>query len=147
MSVYENVLVAAVHGGRSSIRASREWARHVTELTGLGRRLSHRAGDLSLLDLKRLELAKALACRPKLLLLDEIAGGLTDLECDQLLDIVRDARQSGATIVWIEHVIHALRRIASRIAVLYGGGIIASDAPAAVLADPRVRQVYLGMGD
>jgi len=145
MSVYENVLVAAVHGGRSSVRASREWARQVVELTGLGRRLDHRAGDLSLLDLKRLELAKALACKPKLLLLDEIAGGLTDLECDQLLDIVRNARQSGATIVWIEHVIHALRRIASRLAVLHGGRIISAGAPDEVLADPRVREVYLGV--
>jgi branched-chain amino acid transport system ATP-binding protein len=147
MTVYENVLVAAVHGGRSSIHRSREWARHVVELTGLGRRLETLAGDLSLLDLKRLELAKALACKPKLLLLDEIAGGLTDAECDQLLDIIRGARQNGATIVWIEHVIHALRRIATRLAVLHGGRIIAADTPAVVLADPRVREVYLGVED
>ena len=147
MTVYENVLVAAVHGGRSSIRASREWARHVVELTGLAHRLASRAGDLSLLDLKRLELAKALACQPKLLLLDEIAGGLTDLECDQLLEIIRGARQNGATIVWIEHVIHALRRIATRLAVLHSGRIIAAGAPEAVLADPKVRAVYLGVED
>jgi branched-chain amino acid transport system ATP-binding protein len=147
MSVYENVLVAAAHGGRSSIRGAREWARHVVELTGLGHRLENSAGDLSLLDLKRLELAKALACRPKLLLLDEIAGGLTDPECDALLEIVRGARADGATIVWIEHVIHALRRIATRLAVLHGGRIIAVGAPDAVLADPKVREVYLGVED
>lgn len=114
---------------------------------GLVGRSSDRAGALSLLDLKRLELAKALASAPRLLLLDEIAGGLTEAECDALLEIVRVVQSQGTTIVWIEHVIHASRRIATRIAVLHGGNIMASGAPEAVLADERVKEVYLGVGD
>ena len=145
MSVYENVLAGAVSGGGLPLRQAREWAMEVLDLTGLEHRTRSAAGSLSLLDLKRLEFAKAIACRPRLLLLDEIAGGLTDYECDNLLEIIKTVRARGATIVWIEHVIHALRRVATRLAVLHGGVIISSGAPDAVLADPRVREVYLGV--
>jgi branched-chain amino acid transport system ATP-binding protein len=145
MSVYENVLAGAVSGGGLPLRQARDWAMDVLDLTGLAHRSAIAAGGLSLLDLKRLEFAKAIACRPRLLLLDEIAGGLTDYECDDLLEIVRTVHAEGATIVWIEHVIHALRRVATRLAVLYGGVIISSGEPETVLADPRVREVYLGV--
>ena len=141
----ENVLAGAVSGGRLPLRQARDWAMEVLHLTGLDRRMANAAGSLSLLDLKRLEFAKAIACRPRLLLLDEIAGGLTDYECDALLEIIHTVRNQGATIVWIEHVIHALRRVATRLAVLYGGAIISHGAPDAVLVDPRVREVYLGV--
>jgi branched-chain amino acid transport system ATP-binding protein len=144
MSVFENVLVAAVNGGLR-LRDAKARAAEVLALTGLGRLEEALAGRLSLLDLKRLELAKALACRPKLLLLDEIAGGLTDAECDTLLEVVRAVHGQGATIVWIEHVIHALRRIASHLVVLHGGTFIASGRPDDVLADRRVKEVYLGI--
>jgi branched-chain amino acid transport system ATP-binding protein len=103
------------------------------------------AGQLSLLDLKQLELAKALALRPRLLLLDEIAGGLTEAECDLLLAKIEAVRQGGVTIVWIEHVIHALRHLVSRLAVLSGGNFIAVGAPGEVLADRRVKEAYLGI--
>jgi branched-chain amino acid transport system ATP-binding protein len=76
--------------------------------------------------------------------LDEIAGGLTTLECDALLELVRSVRLGGVTIIWIEHVINALRCIATRLAVLHGGGIISSGTPDDVLGDERVREVYLG---
>jgi branched-chain amino acid transport system ATP-binding protein len=145
MTVYENVLAAAVSGGRMPTRPASAWAMEVLDLTGLDHRAAKPAGSLSLLDLKRLEFAKAIACRPRLLLLDEIAGGLTDYECDALLEIIRTVQSQGATIVWIEHVIHALRRVATRLAVLYGGTIISNGTPEAVLADPRVRDVYLGV--
>ena len=145
MSVYENVLAGAVSGGRLPLRQARDWAMEALELTGLDHRTASPAGGLSLLDLKRLEFAKAVACRPRLLLLDEIAGGLTDYECDDLLEIIKTVRNQGATIVWIEHVIHALRRVATRLAVLYGGVIISNGEPDAVLADPKVREVYLGV--
>ena len=145
MSVFENVMVAAVHGGRMRIAHAREQAQRVIEFTGLAHRMRSPAGQLSLLDLKRLELAKALAQKPRLLLLDEIAGGLTEAECDTLLDIVAGARAEGATIGWIEHVLHALRRIATRLAVLHGGAIISSGSPDDVLADSRVKEVYLGV--
>jgi branched-chain amino acid transport system ATP-binding protein len=145
MSVYENVLAGAVSGAGLPLRRARDWAMEVVDLTGLDHRMTSPAGALSLLDLKRLEFAKAIACRPRLLLLDEIAGGLTDYECDDLLDIVETVRASGATIIWIEHVIHALRHVATRLAVLHGGVIISSGEPEAVLGDPRVREVYLGV--
>ena len=144
MSVFENVLVAATHGGGLSIPAGKREAQWALELTGLAPLAAKPAGSLSLINLKRLELAKAIAGRPKLLLLDEIAGGLTDAECDTLLDILSAIHREGATIVWVEHVIHALKRIASRLAVLHFGAILCEGAPDAVLADERVREVYLG---
>ena len=144
MSVFENVLAAAVHGGRLSVHDAKERAESVLRQTGLLHRAALDAEQLSLLDLKRLELAKALAQKPRLLLLDEIAGGLTEAECDVLLEIVREAHAQDTTVVWIEHVIQALRRIATRMAVLYEGGIIADDTPDVVLNDERVRTVYLG---
>ena len=147
MSAFENVMCAALHGGDMGMRAASEKAEEVLESVAMAHRSPTPAGELSLLDLKRLELAKALASEPRLLLLDEIAGGLTEAECEVLLEIVGVVRDRGTTIVWIEHVIHALRRIASRIAVLYGGSIITTGAPDAELADQRVKQVYLGVGD
>ena len=145
MSVYENVLVAAVHGSGSTVARAKGHARAVLEQVGLWHKQDMPAGRLSLLDLKRLELAKALALTPKLLLLDELAGGLTDAECNGLLDIVREVHGRGTTVVWIEHVIRALQRIADRLVVLYGGSIFAGGTPNEVLADARVKEVYLGV--
>lgn len=147
MSVYENVLVAAVSGGRKSISASRDWSVEVLELTGLAHRMNDFAGTLSLLDLKRLELAKALASRPRLLMMDEIAGGLTDPECGELLEIIAEVHRQGTTILWIEHVIHALRRGATELAVLYEGRILSRGTPSQVLGDPKVQEIYLGVED
>jgi branched-chain amino acid transport system ATP-binding protein len=144
MSVFENVLVAAVHGGRLRMSQAAPAAEAVLRQTGLSDRASTPAGQLALLDMKQLELAKALAVRPRLLLLDEIAGGLTEAECDILLDTITQVHANGVTIVWIEHVIHALRRLVSRLAVLAGGTFIAAGTPAEVLADRRVREAYLG---
>lgn len=144
MSAYENVLVAAVHGTGSTVVRAKGQAQAVLEQTGLWHKQDLPAGRLSLLDLKRLELAKALALRPKLLLLDELAGGLTDAECNGLLEIVREVHDRGTTVVWIEHVIRALSRIAGRLVVLYGGNVFANGTPGEVLADARVKEVYLG---
>ncbi|MFC2968511.1 ABC transporter ATP-binding protein [Acidimangrovimonas pyrenivorans] len=147
ITVFENVLTAAVHGGGQSMRAAAGRAAEVLDLTGLAHCARQKAGALSLLDLKRLELAKAVACGPRLLLLDEIAGGLTDHECGTLLEILHGLRDRGMTIVWIEHVIHALKSAATRLTVLHGGGFIADGAPDAVLADPKVQEIYLGAVD
>jgi branched-chain amino acid transport system ATP-binding protein len=144
MSVFENVLVAAVHGAGVSIKEGKSVAEDVLDRTGLLHRHADFAGTLSLLDLKRLELSKAMAQRPELILLDEIAGGLTEAECDLLLEVVRRIHSQGATVIWIEHVIHALRRIATRLAVLFGGSILAIGSPDDVLANEHVRNVYLG---
>jgi len=144
MSVFENVLVAATHGGRLSLKRARSEAEAVLVRVGLADRAMIPAGRLGLLDMKQLELAKALAIQPRLLLLDEIAGGLTEAECKVLLGIVDEVHESGVTIVWIEHVIQALRRLVTRLAVLAGGGFIAVGAPHEVLADARVKAAYLG---
>jgi branched-chain amino acid transport system ATP-binding protein len=144
MSVFENVLTAALHGGRMSLPQAKHEASAVLARLGLAHRAHLPAGQLRLLDMKQLELAKALALRPQLLLLDEIAGGLTEAECDALLERISDIHYSGVTIVWIEHVLHALRRLVTRLAVLANGNFVASGAPEAVLADPRVKQAYLG---
>lgn len=144
MSTFENVMVAAIHGGRSSMAQAKAEAGAILARTGLARHALTPAGQLALLDTKQLELAKALAVKPRLLLLDEIAGGLTEAECDVLLGTIVDVYKSGVTIVWIEHVIHALRRLVTRLAVLSGGGFIAVGAPQEVLADQRVKEAYLG---
>jgi branched-chain amino acid transport system ATP-binding protein len=144
MSVFENVLAAAVHGGNMALPRAKSEAEAVLTRVGLAHRALTPAGQLGLLDMKQLELAKALALRPRLLLLDEIAGGLTVAECDVLLDTIREVHRGGVTIIWIEHVIQALRRLVTRLAVLSGGGFIASGKPEDVLADRRVKEAYLG---
>jgi branched-chain amino acid transport system ATP-binding protein len=144
MSVFENVLAAAVHGGKMPLRRAKEDAEGVLLRVGLAHRALVPAGQLALLDTKQLELAKALALRPRLLLLDEIAGGLTEAECDLLIGTIREVHSAGVTIVWIEHVIQALRRIVTRLAVLAGGNFIAVGPPRDVLDDRRVKEAYLG---
>jgi branched-chain amino acid transport system ATP-binding protein len=144
MTVFENVLVAATHGAKLPLPRARGEAEAVLERVGLADRAMIPAGRLGLLDMKQLELAKALAMRPRLLLLDEIAGGLTEAECEVLLGMIGEVHGSGVTIVWIEHVIQALRRLVTRLAVLAGGGFIAAGKPYDVLADARVKAAYLG---
>jgi branched-chain amino acid transport system ATP-binding protein len=103
------------------------------------------AGKLTLLNRKRLELARALATRPKLLLLDEIAGGLTEPEALELVDELRRIKASGVTMVWIEHVVHALLSLADRLFVINFGQRLAEGEPHVVMNDPMVRRVYMGM--
>jgi branched-chain amino acid transport system ATP-binding protein len=144
MSVFENVLTGAVHGARLGRAESRERALRVLELTGLLPVANRAAGRLTLLARKRLEVARALATSPKVLLLDEVAGGLTDPEVDELLEIVGTLRAEGLTVLWIEHVVHALLRSVDRLVCLASGSLVADGDPATVMADPTVRQVYLG---
>ena len=117
----------------------------ILEKTGLLTQANLPAGKLSLLERKRLELSRALATRPKLLLLDEIAGGLTEAECQSLVGTIRDIHARGVTIVWIEHVLHALTSVVERLVVLDFGRIIASGAPNKVIMMDEVREIYLGM--
>lgn len=144
MSVFENVLVAAVHGGKMTVARAKGECDAVLQRVSLTHRAELPAGQLGLLDMKQLELAKALAVRPRLLLLDEIAGGLTEAETETLLTTIREVHAGGVTVVWIEHVIQALLRLVTRLCVLSGGGILAEGAPQEVLADERVREAYLG---
>ena len=103
------------------------------------------AGSLGLLDRKRLELTRALCANPKLLLLDEIAGGLTDAECQELVATIQQIRSRGISIIWIEHIVHALLAIVDRLIVIDFGKIIAEGEPDKVMASKEVREIYLGI--
>ncbi|MAM09479.1 MAG: ABC transporter ATP-binding protein [Rhizobiaceae bacterium] len=145
LSVFENVLVSATQAKGRGIAVARPEVNRILDLCKLSHRARTPAGELPLLDLKRLELAKALGTSPQLLLLDEIAGGLTNSECGALLDILETIKAEGVTIVWIEHIVHALIRVATRLVVLAEGSLIASGTPEQVMADPKVRNLYLGV--
>jgi branched-chain amino acid transport system ATP-binding protein len=142
MTVYENILVGATFGRSRANPQTR--ALEVMEITGMGARANQLAGSLTLLDRKRLELARALAADPQLLLLDEIAGGLTDSECVTLLQMIRDVHATGVTIIWIEHVVHALLEVAQRLVVLDFGRKVTEGAPGDVMASPEVKAIYMG---
>ena len=144
MTVFENVLVAVQQGAGLRRRASYAAAAAALERTGLAADANAPAERLGLLSRKRLEVARALATDPRLLLLDEVAGGLTDPEVAQLADIVRSVSAAGVAILWIEHVVHALTATVDRLLCLASGSIIGDGDPAAVLALPAVREVFLG---
>ena len=110
LTVFENLLVGATHCRERGIADVAEMCGQVLERTGLLPLANRRAGSLTLLERKRLELARALAAEPHILLLDEIAGGLTESECHVLVETIQDVRAAGVTIVWIEHIVHALAR-------------------------------------
>ena len=145
MSVFENLLVGAIFGGGISERESYQRCSDVLRVTGLYGKANVPARTLTLLQRKRLEMARALAIRPKLLLLDEIAGGLTEYECGELVKTIKDIHARGTTIVWIEHIVHALISVASRLIVMNFGQILAQGEPREVMADRRVREIYMGM--
>jgi branched-chain amino acid transport system ATP-binding protein len=145
LTVFENLLVAATHGRGASEAEVVDACADVLERTGLIRKANTVAGTLSLLERKRLELARALATGPKLLLLDEIAGGLTDGECQSLVQTIRDIHAEGVTIVWIEHVLHALNSVVERLLVLDFGRVIAVGAPGEIMGSREVREIYLGI--
>lgn len=145
MTVFENLVTAACFGGGQSEQEAWETAHEVLQQTALLAHANKPAGGLTLLNRKRLELARALATRPKLLLLDEIAGGLTEPEARQLVDELRRIKAQGVTMIWIEHVVHALLSIADRLFVINFGQRLAEGEPRAVMADAQVRRVYMGM--
>jgi len=144
MTVFENVLVAVQQGSGLRRRASYAAAAAILDRTGLAGDANSPAERLGLLSRKRLEVARALATGPKLLLLDEVAGGLTDPEVAQLVRIVGAIRDEGVAVIWIEHVVHALTATVHRLLCLSGGAVIGDGEPADVLALPAVREVFLG---
>jgi branched-chain amino acid transport system ATP-binding protein len=145
MTVFENLLVAATHGAGLHEHEAYPLCVDVLERTDLIKRANALAGSLTLLDRKRLELARALATRPKLLLLDEIAGGLTDHEALALVDLINEIRTSGISLIWIEHVVHALLKVADRLVVIDFGAMLAEGEPQAVMGNAEVRRVYMGI--
>jgi branched-chain amino acid transport system ATP-binding protein len=145
MTVYENALVAARFAGNLRGKDAQDSAAEAISLANLEQLADVQAKDLRLLDRKRLEVARGLASKPRLLLLDEIAGGLTESEVPELLTLVRGVLDAGVTVVWIEHVVHALLSVATRMVCLTYGSILAEGDPHDVMASPAVRQVYLGI--
>jgi branched-chain amino acid transport system ATP-binding protein len=144
MTVFENTLVAAQQGAGLRRRASHAHAALVLDRTGLAHHANVPAARLGLLQRKRLELARALATQPRLLLLDEVAGGLTDPEVAELVEIVRAIRAEGVAVVWIEHVVRALTATVERLICLAAGKFVGDGRPTEVLAHPAVREVFLG---
>jgi branched-chain amino acid transport system ATP-binding protein len=145
MTVFENTLVAASFGGGLSERDAYPLCVDVLTQSGLLARANQLAGSLTLLDRKRLELARALATQPRLLLLDEIAGGLTEHEARELVEEIKAIRARGVTMIWIEHVVHALLAVADRLFVIHYGQKLAEGAPQEVVNDDTVKRVYLGI--
>jgi branched-chain amino acid transport system ATP-binding protein len=145
LTVFENLLVAAVHGHGAQVRDGVDFCADILERTGLMPRANVPAGTLTLLERKRLEMARALATGPELLLLDEIAGGLTESECQELVGTIKSIRAGGTTIVWIEHIVHALLAVVDRLVVLNFGRKIAEGHPPTVMASKEVREIYTGI--
>jgi branched-chain amino acid transport system ATP-binding protein len=145
LTVFENLMVAATNSRSRREADVVERCALLLERTGLLPHANRRAGLLTLLERKRLELARALSTEPRILLLDEIAGGLTESECSELVATIGDVRREGVTIVWIEHVVHALLAVVDRLVVLNFGRKIAEGEPQAVIASDEVREIYLGI--
>jgi branched-chain amino acid transport system ATP-binding protein len=145
LDVRENVLVGALFGradlGRGeALRVADE----VLARVGLSRKARLKGDQLTVADRKRLEVARALATNPKLLLLDEVMAGLTPNEVDQAVELIREINRAGVTVLVIEHIMRAIRGVSDRVLVMHHGRKIAEDSPDVVLADPRVIEAYLG---
>ena len=146
MTVFENVYVAASAGGQLKGDKAFQGCADALGLCGLLHLANRRADTLGLLDRKRLELARALATGPKVLLLDEIGGGLTDAEACELVEIIHELRRAGIAIVWIEHIVHVLVQVVGRLVCMDAGRVIADGDPAEVMANAAVIDAYLGSG-
>ena len=144
LTVFENVLVGATFGTGFKGRVATAQAMDALDRAGMSSKANLIASGLGLLDRKRLELARALATGPQVLLLDEIAGGLTEAEVHELVTKIREIHAQGVTIVWIEHIVHALLAVVERIMAMSFGRKIAEGDPRDVMASAAVREVYLG---
>ena len=145
LTVFENLLVAAAFGSGKREAEISDRCADILVNTGLVDRANQPAGSLGLLQRKRLELARALATDPKILLLDEIAGGLTEAECHALVETIRSVHRGGMSIIWIEHVLHALNAVVERLLVLNFGKVIGIGEPQVIMASREVREIYLGI--
>jgi branched-chain amino acid transport system ATP-binding protein len=144
LTVFENALVAALRGAGLRRRAAYQVAYGALERTGLAAKANTPARQLTLLERKRLELARALATEPSVLLLDEIAGGLTEPETDALVGTIRSVHAAGVTIVWVEHIMRALTQVVQRAVCLADGRLLFDGTPEEMLSDQHVRRAYLG---
>ncbi|MCL5734506.1 MAG: ABC transporter ATP-binding protein [Actinobacteria bacterium] len=144
MTVFENVLVGATYGRNQPEKASYELCARALHRADLLPRANVLAESLGLLERKRLELARTLATEPKVLLLDEIAGGLTEHEVHSLVDTIKQLRAEGISIIWIEHIVRALLAVVDRLMAIDFGRLIAEGDPTEVINSPQVRDVYMG---
>jgi len=144
MTVFENLLVGAVHGGKLSEKRAREQAYEILELTGMSGMKNHVSGELSLLNRKRLEIGRALATQPSLILLDEVAGGLTEGEIRKVLEIVRKISRRGVSIIWIEHILMMMSEGVHRLLVIAEGRWLQCGDPKMVMSSEEVLKCYLG---
>jgi branched-chain amino acid transport system ATP-binding protein len=144
LSVLDNVIVGALHRERT-VAGARALSLSILGKLGLEAKAAHPASSLTLPERKRLEVARALATRPRLLLLDEVMAGLRPTECDQMVQVFRDInRAEGLTILLIEHVMRAVMALAQHIGVLHHGEVIARGTPSEVVRNPAVLECYLG---
>ena len=139
MTVFENAMVAATQSAGLAGREAERLCIEVLDQTELLDKANDRAGGLTLLNRKRLELTRALCAKPRLLLLDEIAGGLTEAECTALIATIKSIHASGVSIIWIEHVVHALMAVVERLIVIDFGRKIAEGEPKAIMDSPEVQ--------
>lgn len=144
MSVYENVLVAEVHGARRPEPIGRGDALDILKMTGLYDKREMRSGELTLLDRKRLEVARAIGTAPKLLLLDEVAAGLTDAEVKDIMKLVASLKEAGFTIIWIEHIIETMVNATDRLMCMSEGKNVVCGIPKEVISSKIVEELYLG---
>lgn len=144
MTVFENLLVGAVHGGKLSEKRAREGASEILELIGMFPLKNHVSGELSLMNRKRLEVGRALATQPSLILLDEVAGGLTEVEVKQVLEIVKKTSKKGITIIWIEHILMMMSEGVDRLLVISEGRWLQCGDPKEVMSSEEVLKCYLG---
>jgi len=147
MTAYENVAMGGVCGPGLSEREASWNATEILEMIGLQDKMTTMAGMLGLLERKRLEIGTALALRPKLLLLDEVAGGLTETEVDGVLELVRTINSRGIGVIWIEHVLETMINGTDRVMCLAEGRVIISGKPMEVFNSPKVKEVYLGVDE
>jgi len=145
MTVFENLLVGAEYGANLKGKQAQQEATEVLDFTGLLSKKYLFAGKLPLLDRKRLELARALATKPTLLLIDEVAAGLTEAEVEDLLQIVKSIQQKGITIIWVEHVLMMMNKGVDRLLVINGGRWLMCGDPKECMESKEVHEVYLGM--
>jgi branched-chain amino acid transport system ATP-binding protein len=145
MTVFENLLVGAEYGANLKGRQARVEATEILDFTGLLPKKDLFAGKLPLLDRKRLELARALATKPTLLLIDEVAAGLTEAEVEDLLHTVKSIQQKGVTIIWVEHILMMMNKGVDRLLVINGGKSLMCGDPKECMESKEVQEVYLGM--
>jgi branched-chain amino acid transport system ATP-binding protein len=145
MTVLENLLVGSIYGGGKGYNQSKKGCEEILEKTGLLSKRNRIAGSLPLLDRKRLELAKALSTDPKLLLVDEVAGGLTEGEVEEVLEKIHSVRRGGVTVLWVEHIMTAMKRGPDRLLVMHFGRNLFCGGPEEALNSEQVKRIYLGV--